>query len=75
MGESKGVLQHFTLKDPEEPSQTAANNRDCGIQAACEWKIVPGTQEDGTFSSNHLNDWLSAIRASATESGHLTIAM
>jgi hypothetical protein len=39
------------------------------------WKTPPGTQEDGTFDSTVLNDWLKSVKARCAESGHLKIAM
>jgi hypothetical protein len=59
----------------EEKSETQQPIATAAYKLLREWKIPPGTEENSTFNPNHLNDWLSAVRASATESGHLTIAM
>lgn len=40
-----------------------------------EWKIPPGLQEDGTFDGAFLNAWLTDVKVSCAESGHLKIAM
>lgn len=39
------------------------------------WKTPPGTQKDGAFVGAQLKEWLSAVIASCTESGHLEIAL
>ena len=39
------------------------------------WKIPPGMQSDGSFSSHDFSEWLSSIKAICTESGHLECAL
>jgi hypothetical protein len=39
------------------------------------WEIAPGMQPDGSFDKHKLADWLQQVRALATESGHLRVAM
>ena len=39
------------------------------------WKTPPGTQRDGTFNEECFTNWLQAVKASCTESGHLGVAL
>ncbi len=39
------------------------------------WKILPGIQEDGTFSEESFAEWLQSVKASCIESGHLKVAL
>ncbi len=39
-----------------------------------EWRISPGTQTDGTFSPDQFDRWLSQVRKTCNESGHLDVA-
>lgn len=40
-----------------------------------DWRIPPGTQEDGSFDGAVLNEWLREVGAKCEESGHYKIAM
>jgi hypothetical protein len=40
-----------------------------------EWKTPPGSQEDGTFSAEHFNEWLQRVKTLCIESGHLEVAL
>lgn len=53
--------------------QEAIANR--GHRLLMEWRIPPGTLDDGTFQGEALEKWLTAVRESCSESGHLKIAM
>jgi hypothetical protein len=59
-------------KNVTEEQQSIATN---AYRLLMEWKTPPGTQDDGTFNGDALNAWLSEVKASCAESGHLKIAM
>ncbi len=40
-----------------------------------DWRIVPGTDQDGSFNGKLFEIWLKKMKASCTESGHLDPAM
>jgi hypothetical protein len=40
-----------------------------------EWKIPPGTQEDGVFNETSFSTWLQRVKTLCTESGHLEVAL
>lgn len=40
-----------------------------------EWKVLPGTQPDGSFSATNFESWLSRIREVCGASGHLEVAL
>ena len=40
-----------------------------------QWRIPPGSQQDGTFSGDALTAWLNEVKEVCTESGHLEIAL
>lgn len=40
-----------------------------------EWKIPPGTQQDGEFSEERFNEWLQRVKEVCLESGHLEVAL
>jgi hypothetical protein len=46
-----------------------------GHRLLMEWRIPPGSVDDGTFDAQELNKWLAAVKRSCSESGHLKIAM
>jgi len=39
------------------------------------WETVPGTQPDGSLSTDAVRDWIDKVRASLKESGHLDIGL
>ncbi len=40
-----------------------------------EWRILPGTNENGEFSENDFKSWLKAVKIKCEETGHLEVAM
>ncbi|RIE09021.1 hypothetical protein SMC3_05870 [Candidatus Cryosericum hinesii] len=40
-----------------------------------EWRIPPGSREDGTFDGDALHKWFGSMKSISGESGHLGIAM
>ena len=38
------------------------------------WRTTPGKQSDGSFSADQFNTWLSHVKESCEESGHLEVA-
>lgn len=59
-------------KEPTEESKAIATN---AWRLLREWKTPPGTQEDGTFSAEHFDEWLQRAKNLCTESGHLEVAL
>jgi len=39
------------------------------------WKILPGTQKDGTFDPENFKQWLQRVKELTEASGHLEVAM
>jgi len=39
------------------------------------WKILPGTQGNGSFDSQQFTEWLKQVRHICNESGHLKVAL
>jgi len=74
------LIQFFYLSQNErrptreqsEASQAAIINF---LQLLDEWKIPPGTQDDGTFNEEHFKEWLQRVKKICTESGHLKAAL
>jgi len=60
---------------PRSVSQEQEAIADRGHLLLREWRISPGTLDDGTLDGQALEDWLAAVRLSCSESGHLKIAM
>jgi hypothetical protein len=46
-----------------------------GHRLLMEWRIPPGSFDDGMFDALELNKWLEVVKGSCSESGHLKIAM
>jgi hypothetical protein len=59
-------------KEPTEESRAIATN---AWRLLHGWKTSPGSQEDGTFSSEHFNEWLQRVKNRCKESGHLEVAL
>lgn len=61
-----------TAKDVTEEQKATATN---AYRLLMEWKTPPGGQDHGAFDGDALNAWLSEVKATCAESGHLKIAM
>jgi hypothetical protein len=40
-----------------------------------EWRTPPGSRDDGSFDGAALKDWVTKVKASCEESGHLVMAL
>jgi hypothetical protein len=40
-----------------------------------DWRILPGTQSDGSFSAENFNNWLKNVKTQCEESGHLDVVL
>jgi hypothetical protein len=40
-----------------------------------DWKTLPGTQDDGSFSASDFNKWIENVKKQCEESGHLEVAL
>lgn len=58
------------VQSPKEPTEDTNAWR-----LLHEWKTVPGTQENGTFSEERFTEWLKRVKEICTESGHLEVAL
>lgn len=62
-------------EDTEEISDEAKRNRGHNAyQLLSSWKRIPGVSEEGTIDKAVLWEWINKVRASAEESGRLTVA-
>ena len=59
-------------KEPTEQHQAIATN---AFRLLSEWRTPPGVQADGSFSGDHFNRWLDAVKKTCSESGHLEVAL
>ncbi len=59
-------------KEPSEKERAIATN---AWRLLHEWQTPPGTQEDGTFSEDHFNEWLRRVKDKCRETGHLEVAL
>lgn len=66
--------KHVEKKD-EQPGEHAAAIATNAWRLLNQWKRAPGVQDDGSFSSAHLEAWLSSVKAQCSESGHFEVAM
>lgn len=57
---------------PNEELESIANN---AWKLLHEWKIPPGTQDNGTFNAEKFDEWLQHVKFLCTESGHLEVAL
>ena len=65
----EGTEQSTT--DPGESDEAVATSV---YRLLHEWRIPPGIQRDGTFSSDAFEKWLSQVKDMCEESGHLGVA-
>lgn len=59
-------------REPTEANKARAHG---AFQLLHVWKTPPGTTVEGGYSSTVLHQWLEAVTRSATESGHLDLAL
>lgn len=67
---SKKEKQPF--EEPAEAKKAIAEN---AWRLLYGWRTPPGTQEDGTFSAKHFNEWLQRVKDICIESGHIEVAL
>jgi hypothetical protein len=60
---------------PREPSEAEKKIAENGFRLLHEWRLPPGTNEDGSFDASALNSWVAAVKESSKASGHLPIAL
>lgn len=59
-------------RESNEESTAIATN---AWRLLSQWKIVPGTQKDGSFNKDHFIEWFQRVKEICTESGHLEVAL
>jgi hypothetical protein len=59
-------------KDPSERQKIIAEN---AFRLLNDWRILPGTNLDGSFSVDNFNKWLNSVKTKCEESGHLEVAL
>lgn len=60
--------------DCEEPDEQKRNLAQKAYKLLTEWKCCPGLQDDGSFSTEAFNLWISEARKRTEESGHAEVA-
>ncbi|WP_445370749.1 hypothetical protein ACH518_15535 [Methylomonas sp. HW2-6] len=60
------------IQDVSEQQKSIANN---AYRLLNDWKMPPGIEDDGTFSSDKLVVWINRVRELTEESGHFDVAM
>lgn len=74
------IIRLIYRSKKEEPSQRNASEERQAIATNAwrllhGWKTPPGTQQNGTFNEEHFTEWLQAVKAICTKSGHLEVAL
>jgi len=59
----------------EEPSQRQKDIASNAYRLLSQWRTPPGSREGGGFDGNVLAAWLTVVKESCAESGHLEIAL
>lgn len=59
-------------KEPTEQQKSIASNAYCLLD---KWRMPPGFQADGSFSSDSFKQWLVSVKGQCSESGHLEVAL
>ena len=57
---------------PSKDSETLANK---AWQLLNEWRIPPGTTDEGDFDGDKFKNWVRRVKEISTESGHLEVAL
>ena len=64
-----------TDADTDKPSKQLEALADNAWQLLHEWRLPPGTTDDGNFDGDKLKIWLRRVKEISTESGHLEVAL
>lgn len=67
---SKNTSEDASVEIDEQQKRLAKN----AYKLLSEWKRCPGTRDDGSFSAEAFNAWLSEARKMTDESGHSEVA-
>ncbi|MBA7685682.1 hypothetical protein ES703_94107 [subsurface metagenome] len=59
-------------KEPSEQQKIIAKN---ALILLNDWRILPGTNLDGSFSVENFNNWLNSAKTKSEKSGHLEVAL
>lgn len=59
----------------EESTEQQKNLATNAYRLLREWRLLPGSQKDGTFNGDSLTAWLEDVKMACAESGHLEIAL
>lgn len=62
-------------KTSTETSQESQNLATKAWHLLQDWKVIPGTKEDNSFSIEFFNKWLQCVISSCEQSGHLGAAL
>jgi len=74
------VIRHVyrSKKEPKSEKKHTEQEKYLAQNAYCllhEWRTPPGMQPDGSFSREHLVQWLESTKTACIESGHLEVAL
>lgn len=59
----------------EEPSEERKRIAESAYRLLSEWRLPPGSGEQGQFDEGAFKEWLAAVKQSTQESGHFEVAM
>ena len=59
----------------EKPTEEAKANASKAWNLLHDWKMPPGTQEDGSFNADAFIEWLRKVKDISSESGHLDVSL
>jgi len=71
-------LVYRSKKKPKPEKEASEQEKDFATNAyqlLHEWRTPPGMQSDGTFSKEHLVQWLESVKAACSDSGHIEVAL
>jgi hypothetical protein len=62
-------------KRVKEPSETEKKNARHAYRLLHEWRVPPGTLDDGSFSPDAFEAWLKEVKMTCEKTGHLEVAL
>jgi hypothetical protein len=71
-------LVYRSKKEPKSEKESTEQQKifaENAYRLLHEWRTPPGLQPDGSFSKEHLGQWLESTKAACTESGHIEVAL
>ena len=74
------IIRYIYRSKKEPKSEVKHSEQETAIamkayQLLREWRIPPGIQKDGAFSTKHFLEWLELVKTSCKDSGHWAVAL